>query len=180
MRAGWSGPRETGNPPMRAAPGALPRQTYTLGQIVLHWAIAALVVWQLVFGESMEALEHPARADAAELFLANTHIWAGIAILALVVLRIALRLVHGAPPADAPNRLAALLAGAVHLAFYVLLVAMPVTGLMAYYGGLPTGDLHELGKPLFIVLIALHVGATAWHQFVRRDGILRRMVVPAR
>ena len=165
---------------MPAAMGALPRQTYTLGQIVLHWAIAALVVWQLVFGEAMEALEHPARADATELFLANSHIWVGIAILALVALRIVLRLVQGAPPLDESHRLTALLAKAAHLAFYILLVAMPVTGLMAYYGGLPTGDLHELGKPLFIVLIALHVAATLWHQFVRRDGTLRRMLVAAR
>jgi len=159
--------------------GSLPARSYTLGQIILHWAIAALVIWQLVFGEEMEALEHPARADATDLFLANTHIWAGIAILALVAVRILLRVVNGAPPPDEPSRVTALLARAAHLAFYLLLVAMPVTGLLHYYGGLPTGEIHELGKPLFIVLIALHVAATLWHQFVRHDGTLRRMVMPA-
>jgi cytochrome b561 len=162
-----------------AMSGPLPARSYTLGQIILHWAIAALVIWQLVFGEEMEALEHPAGADATDLFLANAHIWAGLAILALVVLRIALRLVRGAPRLEEPGRVTAMLAKATHLAFYVLLVAMPVTGLLDYYGGLPTGEIHELGKPLFIVLIALHVAATAWHQFVRHDGTLRRMVVPA-
>lgn len=165
---------------MSAASGAVPRQAYTLGQIVLHWAIAALVIWQLVFGEEMEALEHPADADSTELFLANSHIWVGIAILALVALRIVLRITQGAPPLEESSRITALLARATHLAFYVLLVAMPVTGLLAYYGGLPTGGVHELGKPLFIVLIALHVGATLWHQLVRHDGTLRRMLVPAR
>lgn len=165
---------------MSAASGPVPRQAYTLSQIVLHWTIAALVIWQLVFGEEMEALEHPADADSTELFLANSHIWVGIAILALVALRIVLRLAQGAPPADESNRITALLAKATHLAFYVLLVAMPVTGLLAYYGGLPTGEIHELGKPLFIVLIALHVAATLWHQLVRHDGTLRRMLVPAR
>lgn len=163
-----------------ALPGPSPARSYTLGQIILHWAIAALVIWQLVFGEEMEALEHPAGADATDLFLANTHVWAGIAILALVMLRILLRVVHGAPPPDEPNRVTALLAKAAHLAFYGLLVAMPVTGLLDYYGGLPTGEIHELGKPLFIALIALHVAATLWHQFVRHDGTLRRMVMPAR
>ena len=83
-----------------AIAGPLPARSYTLGQIVLHWAIAVLVIWQLVFGESMQALERPAGADATDLFLANTHIWAGIAILALVALRIVLRLIHGAPPGD--------------------------------------------------------------------------------
>ena len=31
---------------------------------------------------------------------------------------------------------------------------MPVTGILAYYFDLPTGDIHELGKPAFIVLTA--------------------------
>jgi cytochrome b561 len=159
--------------------GPLPRRSYTLGQILLHWSIAALVVWQLVFGESMEALEHPAGADAAELFLANSHIWVGFAILGLVALRIVLRLWRGAPAPEEPNRAAALLARAAHAAFYVLLVATPVTGILDYYFHLPTGELHELGKPLFIALIALHVAATAWHQLIRRDGTLRRMLIPA-
>lgn len=163
-----------------AVSGQLPARSYTLGQIVLHWAIAALVIWQLVFGEEMEVLEHPAGADATELVLANSHIWVGIAILALVALRVVLRLAHGAPRHDGAGRAAAMLAGATHLAFYVLLVAMPVTGLLDYYLHLPTGGIHELGKPLFIVLIALHVAATIWHHFVRHDGTLRRMLVPAR
>jgi cytochrome b561 len=163
-----------------ATTAPLTARSYTVGQIVLHWAIAALVVWQLIFGEEMRALEHPDGADAMEVFLGNTHIWAGIAILALVVLRIALRLIHGAPPHDEAGRFTAFLAGATHLAFYLLLVAMPVTGLLDYYLHLPTGEIHELGKPLFIVLIALHVAAALWHQFVRHDGTLRRMLVPAR
>jgi cytochrome b561 len=162
------------------AAGRMPPRSYTLSQIMLHWSIAALVIWQLVFGESMEALEHRAGADAGELFLANTHIWFGFAILALVALRIALRLWHGAPAPEEPNRAAALLARAAHAAFYVLLVAMPVTGILDFYFHLPTGEIHELGKPLFIALIALHVAATAWHALIRRDGTLRRMLVPAR
>ncbi len=152
------------------------RQSYTLGQIILHWTIAALVIWQLVFGGSMEVLERASGADAATLFFANSHIAVGFAVLLLVGIRIVLRLVHGAPPL---NRLAALLAHAAHAAFYVLLVAMPVTGILDYYFGLPTGGMHILGKPLFILLIAVHVIAVLWHRFVRRDGTLRRMLVPA-
>ncbi len=114
------------------------------------------------------------------MFLANSHIWVGFAILGLVALRIVLRLAYGAPAPDEPNRAAVILARVAHAAFYVLLVMMPVTGILDYYFHLPTGEIHELGKPLFIALIALHVAATAWHQFIRRDGTLRRMLVPAR
>lgn len=165
--------------PSATAPGTSPARSYTLGQILLHRSIAALVIWQLVFGEEMEALEHPGDADAMELFLADSHLWVGFAILGLVVLRIALRVVQGAPPPVETNRATAMLARISHAAFYVLLVAMPVTGILDYYFHLPTGGLHELGKPLFILLIALHVAATLWHQFIRHDGTLRRMVVPA-
>ena len=166
---------------MSAVDAPLSPRSYTLGQILLHWTIAALVIWQLIFGESIRALEHPDRAIATDIFLGNSHIVVGIAILVLVALRIVLRLVNGAPPpVEGSNRLTVALAGATHAAFYVLLVAMPVTGLLYFYLGLPTGEIHELGKPLFIVLIALHVLATLWHQFVRHDGTLRRMLVPAR
>jgi cytochrome b561 len=160
--------------------GPLPPRSYTLGQIVLHWSIAALVIWQLIFGEEMEALEHPADVDSTELFLANSHLFVGFAILGLVALRIVLRVVNGAPLPVETGRVAAILARVSHAAFYVLLVAVPVTGILDYYFHLPTGGLHELGKPLFILLIALHVAATLWHQFIRHDGTLRRMVVPAR
>lgn len=165
---------------MTAVEAPLAPRAYTLSQIVLHWTIAALVIWQLIFGESIRALEHPERATSTDIFLGNSHIVVGIAILVLVALRIALRLANGAPPPEGTGRFTALLAGATHAAFYVLLVAMPVTGLLYFYLGLPTGEVHELGKPLFIILIALHVLATLWHQFVRHDGTLRRMLVPAR
>ena len=166
---------------MTAVEASVSPRAYTLGQILLHWTIAALVIWQLIFGESIEALEHPGEATATDIFLGNSHIVVGIAILVLVVLRIVLRLVNGAPPPpEGTGRLTARLAGATHAAFYVLLVAMPVTGLLNFYLDLPTGEIHELGKPLFIILIALHVLATLWHQFVRHDGTLRRMLVPAR
>lgn len=38
------------------------------------------------------------------------------------------------------------------------------------------GDLHKLFQPLFYVLIGLHVLAALWHQFVRKDGLIKRMM----
>ena len=160
-----------------------PSSGYSLAQILLHWTIAALVVWQLVFGESLPQAERIVRqggtVDATTAFLADSHIWAGFAILALVAVRLGLRLVRGAPAADETNRMVGLLARFAHALFYILLFAVPVTGILNYYFALPTGEIHTFGKPLFIVLIALHVAAVAWHQFVRHDGTLRRMLVPA-
>ncbi|HEV7286534.1 MAG TPA: cytochrome b/b6 domain-containing protein [Kaistia sp.] len=79
------------------------------------------------------------------------------------------------PPGSA---LLGTLARLTHIAFYVLLVAVPVTGILAYWFIPSLGDVHELGKPAFIVLIALHAAAALWHQFWLRDGLLLRMLKP--
>ena len=161
-----------------------PAAHYSLAQILLHWGIAALVVWQLVFGESLPEAERLARqgqtADATTAFLADSHIWAGFAILALAALRLILRLRRGTPQTEAANGLAAAVARWSHNLFYFLLFFMPITGILDYYFRLPTGVIHELGKPAFIVLIALHVAAALWHAVIRRDGTMRRMLIPAR
>ena len=48
-----------------------------------------------------------------------------------------------------------LAAKVTHGLFYLLLVVTPVTGLLAFYVGGSFGDIHELAKPVFIVLIVL-------------------------
>jgi cytochrome b561 len=35
--------------------------------------------------------------------------------------------------------------------------------------------LHAIAAKLLVALIVLHIAAALWHQFVRRDGLLRRM-----
>ena len=54
--------------------------------------------------------------------------------------------------------------------------AAPISGLLAWYGGvLSAADVHELFKPLIIILVVLHVAAALWHHFIRKDGLLNRM-----
>ncbi len=102
----------------------------------------------------------------------------GFGVLAAVALRLALRF-RSHPALEQGSPILAWLAQATHIVFYAALVALPITGALAYYFDMHLmGDIHELGKPLLIVLIALHVLAALWHQFVRRDGLLMRMVVP--
>lgn len=156
---------------------------YSPAQIVLHWLIAALVVFQLLFAEGIEemveAAEEGERLSAADAFFGSAHYWVGIAVLVLAVLRLTLRLRGGATPAGEASA-AQLAATVVHALFYVLLVAVPVLGLLAFYSGGPWEGLHKLAKPAFILLIAVHAGAALYHQLVLRDGTLRRMLVPQR
>lgn len=156
-------------------------QRYSIYQIALHWIIAALVLFQLLFGESMtavvDAAEEGHQAPASDLFLGSAHYWVGIAILSLVVVRLAIRLVAGAPvPAESGSRWMQKAAVTSHGLFYALLVATPIVGLMAFYAGDPWGDVHSLAKPAFIVLIGVHFAATLFHQFWLRDGTFSRML----
>jgi cytochrome b561 len=158
-------------------------QGYTAYQIGLHWLIAALVFAQLIFGESMteaiEAVEEGKPVSSLEGNLADMHYYFGIAILALVAVRLALRLRKGAPPPPPETSGAIELAGRVsHWLFYALLIGVPVTGLLGFYYGDPYGEWHSYAKPVFIGLIALHVAASLYHQFWRKDGLLMRMLKP--
>ncbi len=153
--------------------------SYSWAQIVLHWTIAVLVVWQLFFSGRPRFHVTSTTTDLWSMTSQSSHVWVGLLILLLVAIRIALRLVLGAPPADDSNRLAATAARGAHFLFYALLLFMPITGILAYYGGLPVGGLHEAGQPVFVALIAVHAAAALWHQFVKRDGLMRRMLAPA-
>ena len=166
-------------------PGTAPSQLhYTFGQMFLHWSIAALVVWQLFVSSSPNEAAHMLRRGltpgATDAFLAASHVWVGFAILALVVVRVVRRLRRPTPPANEANRLLAALARYAHNLFYALLFFMPITGIMSYYFGLPTGGIHELGQPVFIGLIVIHAAAALWHQFIRRDRLMLRMLVPSK
>lgn len=156
---------------------------YSSLQIGLHWGIAALVLFQLIFGESMvavvEAAEEGEAASSMDQLLGSAHYWVGISILALVVLRVAIRVLRGAPAhVTGTGRLTGLASSGLHALFYVLLFAVPVTGLLAVYVGDSFGEIHAIAKPAFIVLIVLHALAALYHHFVLRDATLRRMLVP--
>ena len=157
------------------------RQGYSGLQILLHWTIALLVLFQLIFGESMgevkDALEQGLVPDPGEQTMADAHYWVGIAILVLVGLRLILRVTQGAPvPIGSGPQL--LIAKAIHGIFYLLLIAVPVTGLLAVYVNEEIGEVHEIGKPLFIAFIVLHALGALFHHFKLKDETLRRMFVP--
>lgn len=150
-------------------------------QISLHWLIAAMVFFQLVFGESMtaviDAAEEGDPVSVPDQILGTAHFWVGIAILVLAFARLAVRIWAGAPEhAGDANPILQLAATAIHWLFYAMLFAVPVLGLLGYYFGDPWGEIHTLAKPAFILLIAIHTAAALFNQFVLKDGTLVRML----
>ncbi|MDZ4310670.1 MAG: cytochrome b/b6 domain-containing protein [Cypionkella sp.] len=154
---------------------------YSVTQIALHWIVAALIVFQMIFGDAMGSAWRAVREGLApDMTLAVwAHIIAGIAVLLFVVWRLALRFTRGAPEAPAASVMMMQAAKWGHRALYAAMVLAPISGLMAWYGGVESAaEVHELFKPVLILLVLGHVLAALYHQFIRKDGLLLRMKRP--
>jgi cytochrome b561 len=163
----------------------------------LHWVIAVLIVFMLVFGE--ELIDD----DAGTTFYATIHVSVGLAILALSVVRLVWRVFN--PPPHLPagmKRWEVMLSKLMHAVFYAAMIGVPLLGWLAFgefardevemagttiFGlvqvpvltagqTLDFGELHEIGSNIMIGLLALHVLAALKHHFLDRDGLLWRMI----
>lgn len=164
--------------------GARSPAGYTLTQIILHWVIAALVVFQLLVNEGMQdAFDDRVDGDEVSDYTgAALHIAVGVTILVLALVRLWMRWRHGAPAAHRDKPAPIIWLGyATHVALYAFIIAMPVTGLVAWARGSEAfAELHEIGKLILVPLIALHVAGALAEHFVFRNDTLARMIRPAR
>ncbi len=163
----------------------------------IHWITALLVVTQVVVGFTFHEMARG--PERTEVF--TWHKTLGATILVLALLRLAVRLLNPPPPypSDYPKwqRFAAVWN---HRLFYVLLIALPLTGLTAVSDGakngvvalqlglsIPavpgvsedmgeaSGDVHMLLVWVTLALLALHVGAALYNQFIDRSPVAGRM-----
>lgn len=180
---------------------AAPRKRYDAIAMSLHWVIAGLLIFMIVFGEDlMKSAEHATGPDGA--LGASIHASIGVAVLVLSVIRLGWRFGHPPPPAPATMKpWERTVMGVTHVLFYVLMIGLPLSGWLAFAAFLPeapaaadarlfglftipaaplVGDfvkgIHGLGSNLLMVLVILHVLAALKHQFIDRDGVLRRML----
>lgn len=146
---------------------------YSKVQVGLHWLIALLVLT-----EYMVSPEHIPVSRINDSLTGSIHVWAGAAVMGLMALRLLVRLVQGAPePPEDEQEILRKIAVWTHWAFYLLLIAIPLGGLLAAYGGVQAGMLlHDLGEPIFFLLIILHGGAALLHHFYFRTDVLKRMM----
>jgi cytochrome b561 len=171
-----------------------PVDRYTRTAIALHWTIAALILFNLWLGFAHDALPRDWR-------VMPVHKAIGMLVLALSLVRLGWRLAHRVPdPAPGTPRWTHAAATAAHWLFYVLLIALPVTGWLMVSGAavrrpltffglfdipyLPVGraanqwggEAHEIMGFLMAGLLILHVAAALWHHFGRRDATLAHMI----
>lgn len=175
------------------------RQTYGLVAIGLHWAIAALIISQIVLGLTMVRLKDQRLA----FDLIQWHKSFGLLTLALVSVRLAWRLANVTPELPrGMNPAEALAAHASHGLLYGLMLALPMSGwtlVSVSTLGIPTfafylfivphlpltpsdaaeawwASTHALLAYALIALVAVHAAAALWHHFWRRDDVLTRML----
>jgi cytochrome b561 len=170
---------------------------YTTTAIALHWIIAALIAAGFSLGWTMTRIPG-ITPDKLRFF--SWHKWIGVTVLALALTRIVWRATHLAPPLPANmsawQRCAA---NAVHIALYLLMIAIPVSGYLyssaanvpvVYLGIVPLPKLiapdsalkawlktvHIVLDYALFVLVLGHAAAAVKHEWIDRDGLLRRML----
>jgi len=170
---------------------------YSKIAILLHWLIAFLIVCAFKLGVTM--VDIPG-ITPAKLKYFSWHKWLGVTVLGLACLRLLWRLTHAAPPL--PHSMPSWQRSAahgLHGLLYLLIFTVPISGYfyslaagvpVVYLGVLPLPVLIEPDpalKPILkqvhyalnmslLAAVALHLLAALKHQFIDRDGMLKRML----
>lgn len=148
---------------------------YSSIQIALHWAVAVLIPLAWLSAEGAEEALEAAEDGAATGFV--PHVAFGMAILALVVLRLVIRLTRGAPAAPGvPGSLQVKAANWGHRLLYLLMIAVPLGGVSIWFGGMDNGDIHGLFANVLLAVALGHALMALYHHYVLKDGLIRRMM----
>lgn len=160
---------------------AVAPKNYSTVHKALHWIVAAIIIEQLVLGETMSdawrAFERSADASGLTSPVVLFHIWGGLSVIAFAVWRLWLRKANGVPaiPAEEPAALK-FAANATHVILYALMFIVPLSGAVAYFLVVEqAGDFHKLMKPALIVLVGLHVVGALYQHFWLKSDALKRM-----
>lgn len=159
---------------------------YAPSQIAVHWLAAALIAFLLVTGTFVLA-ELP--NTGAKIGNFRIHMILGALAALLVVARLVLRRTKPRPPPVVAEKWARL----GHMGLNLLVLLMAVSGVVlavqggvldAVLGSAPLPDslegwtsrkVHGLLSRLLMALVAVHVLAALYHQWIVKDGLLLRM-----
>lgn len=172
-------------------------QSYGAVPKLLHWLTVALVIVAWLLGTFGDEIPRGV-ARSSGLFI---HIFAGLGVLVLLVLRLLWRLIDRPPPPEL-TRFGGWLeffGKLTHVVLYVLLAATPILGILLQFArgdALPVFGLTEIASPwvqdrsfahllkevhetvsnILIVIAAFHALAAMVHHWVLRDRTLERML----
>lgn len=165
----------------------------------LHWATAILVVIQFLLGVTWDYFPKPTVGEMQSL-----HISLGIALTAVILARIAWRLVPGHQRAAIVSGWVKLASKAVHYLLYLLLVVQAGLGFAwrwaqghpaSFFGlfGIPNplgtidkptrhliANLHDYVAWTIVIIAFAHALAALYHHYRLHDRVLGRMLPAAR
>lgn len=178
---------------MTAPTPASPR--YDRFSVLLHWLMALLLLAQLAMGLWMTGLPKDASGIRANWF--NIHKSAGMVLGLLVIVRLVWAAMRPRVADLALPRTQHALALANHRLLYLFMLMAPASGFLgSVYSGYPIrffgmklpklaerwdsakaffSIVHEVSVYAMVVLIAAHLLAFVHHQFILKDGLIRRM-----
>ena len=167
--------------------------TYDRRTIVYHWLSAALVITLWLLGQAIDWFP---RGDA-RVYARSTHILLGVILAVTLFLRLRWRFTGGQKLPLAVEGIQGKAAVGVHHLLYLLVSAIVLIGLACVWirgdnifnlFKVPVFDaenkelrhqaveLHGLLANGLLLLSMAHAAAALWHQFIRKDGVLTRMI----
>lgn len=159
----------------------------------LHWGMALLLGWQMLkFFDRINDGEHWVGQT-----LVSWHVSIGTLLLVLIVLRIVwANLQRNHRPAQDPATATLVKIG--HFLLYACMAILPIAGIMILIGngygltafGVPLvaggekiewmanlgGAVHSPLAWVLLVMVIGHIGIALVHHFMKRDGVLQRML----
>ena len=174
-------------------------QKYHLSARIMHWTMSIIILSLLALGFYMANFMSPEAPN--KMMIYNLHKSFGALVMFLVVGRIFIRFAHQVPAL--PSSMSMIVqksAHLAHIALYVLMVFMPLSGYLMsnFFGysvhlfGLPLpmlveknvemgkfcADAHEFLGFSFVAVLALHIAGVVKHRFFDRPehDVLKRMI----
>ena len=171
------------------------RNRYHPSSVFFHWVIFLLFVIALAVIEYRDDIP---KGEPLRDTLRTVHMMAGQLVFLFALFRIAARIRFGAPASLPAPRWQIGGAHAVHGLLYLIMFALPITGVLFTQAGnkevaffswvLPTlispnpalkssiKEIHELLGNAVYFLVGLHILGALWHYFITKDQTLQRML----
>lgn len=166
---------------------------YSKRLAAIHWLTLILFIAAFYLGHELDET----KAAAAKMALYPYHFIIGDFVLILTLIRTYFLRKDGKPaPIQGGSPIANKVATGLHHLLYVLLIALPISGMVminttglvealkahnvSQLPDLEKFAVHEVHAAIIAIIlltIALHVVAALYHQFVLKDNQIRRMAI---
>lgn len=172
-------------------------QSYGILTKIFHWLMALLIIPQIVVGYVMIFVTN---TNPQKWVMYGLHKSFGFMLLILIILRLVWRSFEQEPmpPLDIPRWQTSVAKWNIYL-LIALMVIMPLSGiLMSLLGGYDvkvfdfftinaitkktvmgglSAEFHCYGGYIMSAAVTAHILAALYHHFIRKDNILKRMIV---